>query len=126
MQARYLDDSARHDAFTFGLAMEYLKSVQPRVLYIAFDETDDWAHSRRYDRVLNASQVLEGAPQRKTARGGGTAADTRLHHHTHPHAVPARRATGTPDVGTGIACIPRFHHLDCDLRPRTRQHFGRL
>ena len=44
-QARFLDDSARHDAFTFGLAMEYLKSIQPRVLYIAFDETDDWAHS---------------------------------------------------------------------------------
>jgi hypothetical protein len=63
MQARYLDDSARHDAFTFGLAMEYLKSVQPRVLYIAFDETDDWAHSRRYDRVLNSIQFLDGALQ---------------------------------------------------------------
>lgn len=61
MQARYLDDSARHDAFTFGLAMEYLKSVQPRLLYVAFDETDDWAHSRRYDRVLRSIQFLDGA-----------------------------------------------------------------
>jgi len=63
VQARYLDESARHDAFTFGLAMEYLKSVQPRVLYIAFDETDDWAHSRRYDRVLTSIQFLDSALQ---------------------------------------------------------------
>ncbi|HTT65198.1 MAG TPA: twin-arginine translocation signal domain-containing protein [Bryobacteraceae bacterium] len=61
MQARYLDDSARHDAFTFGLAMEYLKSVQPRVIFISFDETDDWAHDRRYDRVLTSIQFVDGA-----------------------------------------------------------------
>jgi len=61
MQARYMDESARHDAFTFGLAMEYLKSVQPRLLYIALDETDDWAHARRYDRVLNSIQFLDEA-----------------------------------------------------------------
>jgi hypothetical protein len=61
MQARYLDDSARHDAFTFGLAMEYLKSVRPRLLFISFDETDDWAHARRYDRVLTSIQFLDAA-----------------------------------------------------------------
>lgn len=58
-QARYLEDSARHDAFTFGLAMEYLKQVQPRLLYIALDETDDWAHAKRYDRVLQTIQVVD-------------------------------------------------------------------
>jgi hypothetical protein len=63
LQARYLDDSTRHDAFTFGLAMEYLKGVQPRVLFISFDETDDWAHARRYDRVLSSIQFLDGALQ---------------------------------------------------------------
>jgi hypothetical protein len=63
LQARYMDDSARHDAFTFGLAMEYLKSVQPRVLFIAFDETDDWAHAHRYDQVLRSIQFLDGALQ---------------------------------------------------------------
>jgi len=61
MQARYMDDSARHDAFTFGLAMEYLKSVQPRALFVAFDETDDWAHARRYDQVLRSIQFLDSA-----------------------------------------------------------------
>jgi hypothetical protein len=63
LQARYMDDSARHDAFTFGLAMEYLKSVQPRLLFVAFDETDDWAHARRYDQVLRSIQFLDGALQ---------------------------------------------------------------
>jgi hypothetical protein len=34
--------NTRHDAFTFRFAMDYLKRAHPRVLYIAFDETDDW------------------------------------------------------------------------------------
>jgi hypothetical protein len=44
----------RHDAFTFRIAMAHLASSQPRVLYLALDETDDWAHDGRYDRVLEA------------------------------------------------------------------------
>ncbi|MFN7994593.1 MAG: alkaline phosphatase family protein [Bryobacteraceae bacterium] len=61
MQARYIDDSARHDAFTFGLAFEYLRNVQPRLLYVTFDETDDWAHSRRYDCVLDSIQFVDAS-----------------------------------------------------------------
>jgi hypothetical protein len=45
-------DNTRHDAYTFRFAMDYLTRVHPRVLYIAFDETDDWAHDGRYDLVL--------------------------------------------------------------------------
>lgn len=52
-------DEARHDAFTFELALEYLKAAKPRVLYIALDETDDWAHNRRYDRVLDSIHTLD-------------------------------------------------------------------
>jgi hypothetical protein len=44
----------RHDIFTFKLAMAHLAAHRPRVLYLAFDETDDWAHDGRYDRVLDA------------------------------------------------------------------------
>jgi hypothetical protein len=46
-------DSVRHDYYTFELAMEYLRRVKPRLLYIALGETDDWAHDKRYDRVLD-------------------------------------------------------------------------
>jgi sulfatase-like protein len=53
-------DEARHDAFTFEMALEYLKSAKPRVLDISFDETDDWAHARRYDRVLDMISTTDG------------------------------------------------------------------
>jgi arylsulfatase A-like enzyme len=53
-------DEARHDAFTFEMALEYLKSVKPRVLDISFDETDDWAHAKRYDRVLDMIAITDG------------------------------------------------------------------
>lgn len=44
----------RNDAFTFYQAFEYLKKENPKVLYIALDETDDLAHEGRYDLYLNA------------------------------------------------------------------------
>jgi hypothetical protein len=62
--ARFIDDGSRHDAFTFGLAMEYLEKMQLEHLYISFDETDDWAHARRYDRVLESLQFVDRALQR--------------------------------------------------------------
>jgi hypothetical protein len=59
--ARFLEDNARHDAFTFGLAMDYLDRQQPEHLYVSFDETDDWAHARRYDRVLQSLEFVDQA-----------------------------------------------------------------
>jgi arylsulfatase A-like enzyme len=53
-------DEARHDSFTFEMALEYLNSAKPRVLHISFDETDDWAHSHRYDRVLDMVNATDG------------------------------------------------------------------
>lgn len=53
-------DEARHDSFTFEMALEYLKSAKPRVLDISFDETDDWAHAKRYDRVLDMIHAFDG------------------------------------------------------------------
>ena len=44
---------ARHDIYTFRFAMAHLQTEKPRVLYLAFDETDDWAHLKRYDLVLD-------------------------------------------------------------------------
>ena len=63
-EARFLDSSSRHDAFTFELAMEYLAAVQPEHLYISFDETDDWAHNKRYDQVLESLQFFDRAIHR--------------------------------------------------------------
>lgn len=59
-EARTPWDQTRFDAFTFRQAMAHLESKRPRVLYLAFDETDDWAHDGRYDRLLQAYVRIDG------------------------------------------------------------------
>ncbi len=46
--------SVRQNAFTEGLALAYLEDFKPRFMYLALDETDEWAHARRYDRTVEA------------------------------------------------------------------------
>ncbi|MFT4840552.1 MAG: hypothetical protein ACI90M_001009 [Candidatus Azotimanducaceae bacterium] len=53
---RYWDNGFSFDALTFGRAKEYLMAKKPRVLYVALGETDEWAHSRRYDLYLQMAQ----------------------------------------------------------------------
>ena len=48
--------AVRYDAFTFQGALAYLSTKQPRVLYVALGETDDWAHAGRYDLYLDAAR----------------------------------------------------------------------
>jgi len=45
----------RWDNYTHQGALEYLKVKKPRVLYIAYGETDDWAHAREFDMYLDAA-----------------------------------------------------------------------
>lgn len=42
----------RPDVLTYIAAREYMKEYKPKVLYIAFDETDDLAHAGMYDLYL--------------------------------------------------------------------------
>lgn len=64
----------RPDLLTYFAAREYLKAYRPRVLYIAFDETDDFAHRGMYDQYLKSAhaedamladlwQVIQSIPQ---------------------------------------------------------------
>ncbi len=48
---------ARLDVITYFAGREYLKIYKPKVLYIAFDETDDFAHAGAYDQVLKAAHA---------------------------------------------------------------------
>ncbi len=52
-------DSVRHDGLTAELALQYLKAYRPKVLYVALDETDDWAHNGRYDRYLQSALFFD-------------------------------------------------------------------
>lgn len=47
--------SVRLDAFTHHYAMEYLRQYHPRVLYLAYGETDDFAHDGEYDQYLKSA-----------------------------------------------------------------------
>jgi hypothetical protein len=51
----HLWPSARFDAFTHAYAVEALRRDKPRVLYIAYNDTDDFAHDGLYDQVLLAA-----------------------------------------------------------------------
>lgn len=54
----------RHDFFTFEMALEYMRQARPRLLYIALDETDDWAHAKRYDRTLEMIHATDSFLER--------------------------------------------------------------
>lgn len=45
----------RLDGFTHHYAMEYIKKHHPRVVYISYGETDDFAHGGKYDAYLNSA-----------------------------------------------------------------------
>ena len=54
-------DGTRHDAYTLRFARAHLATFRPRLLWIALDETDDWSHDGRYDRLLDALARFDAA-----------------------------------------------------------------
>ena len=52
-------DEEPFDAIPFYTAMEYLKEHKPRVLFVSFGETDDWAHDGDYAQYLNATHRVD-------------------------------------------------------------------
>jgi len=47
------------DVFTHYAALNYLQTKKPKVLYIAYGETDEWAHSGQYRDYLNAANMVD-------------------------------------------------------------------
>lgn len=47
------------DVFTHYAAFEYLKTQSPKVLYVAYGETDEWAHAAKYRYYLDAAQQVD-------------------------------------------------------------------
>jgi hypothetical protein len=47
----------RLDLLTYFAGREYLKTYKPKILYIAFDETDDFAHAGEYDQYLKSAHA---------------------------------------------------------------------
>lgn len=53
------DEGECLDVFTHYAAMEELKTNKPRVLYIAYGETDEWAHAGQYRNYLDAAHQVD-------------------------------------------------------------------
>lgn len=51
--------TVRLDAFTHNYMMEYMKKHHPRVVYISYGETDDFAHDGRYDHYLKSAHQTD-------------------------------------------------------------------
>ena len=47
------------DALTHAVTMRHLARQRPRVLFLGYGETDEWAHAGRYDRMLNSALQVD-------------------------------------------------------------------
>lgn len=47
------------DVFSHYMAINHLKEKKPRVLYVAYGETDEWAHHGNYKDYLDAAHQLD-------------------------------------------------------------------
>ncbi len=54
-----LDDEDLYDSFLQVPLLEYVKAEHPRVLFVGYGETDNWAHSGRYDLVLESAHGID-------------------------------------------------------------------
>lgn len=48
------------DSFVYHAAVEHLRTQKPRLMYLSFGDTDDWAHEGRYDLVLESARLEDG------------------------------------------------------------------
>ena len=54
------DEEDVYDSFIQVPLLDYVKSAKPRVLFVGYGETDNWAHMGRYDLVLDSAHRMDG------------------------------------------------------------------
>ncbi len=59
-QVQQFWEETTSDVLTYRIAREFLRKNQPRVLWIGIGQSDDWAHARRYDLVLDYLHIADG------------------------------------------------------------------
>jgi hypothetical protein len=52
-------DGVTYDSFLFHVVTDHLKRKQPRLVFVGFGETDEWAHAGRYDLYLTAARHMD-------------------------------------------------------------------
>jgi hypothetical protein len=59
-QVQQFWEETSSDVLTWRIAREYLQKNRPRVLWLGLGQSDDWAHARRYDLVLDYLHIADG------------------------------------------------------------------
>jgi len=54
-----LDDGDVYNAFLQIPLLDSFREHQPRVLFVGYGETDNWAHAGRYDLVLHSAHIFD-------------------------------------------------------------------
>jgi len=54
-----MDDEDVYDAFLQVPLLDAVAKDQPRVLFVGYGETDNWAHAGRYDLVLHSAHLFD-------------------------------------------------------------------
>lgn len=135
---------ARHDWITFEMGLEYLRRFEPRLLHLAFDESDDWAHEKRYDRLLETIAsygrwlerlfaFLDSAPAYRGSTTviltcdhgrGSTLEDWHSHGEKVPEAARIWLAAIGPDTAPGGALSATEEILQRDIAPTILELMG--
>jgi Type I phosphodiesterase / nucleotide pyrophosphatase len=58
-QVQQFWEETTSDVLTYRIAREFLRKNQPRVMWIGIGQSDDWAHARRYDLVLDYLHIAD-------------------------------------------------------------------
>ena len=134
----------RFDYITLSAALDYMRAHKPRVMFISLGETDDWAHDRRYDRVLTSIQFFDNAlrqvhefVQKTPEYRGRTAIVVTSDHgrganledwHGHGSKVAGADQIWVAMSGPGIAPVGEAHdvpeHFQRDLAPTILKLLG--
>jgi hypothetical protein len=54
------DEEDVHDSLLQVPLLDYVKAAKPKVLFVGYGETDNWAHQGRYDLVLDSAHRMDG------------------------------------------------------------------
>lgn len=52
-------EQTRNDMLTFITAREYIQAKHPKVVFVGFGETDEYAHSGKYDAYLQSAHLFD-------------------------------------------------------------------
>lgn len=57
-------DDMTYDAFLFAAVTHHVRQARPRVVFVGYGETDEWAHAGRYDLYLEAIHQFDSYVRR--------------------------------------------------------------